>query len=53
MKSENDEMVAVFGANVSQFGDEVSIQTDDGGHARRSLIENKGFENDWFKVYFQ
>ena len=53
MKEANNEMIAVFGANVSQFGDEVSIHTDDVGHARRSLIEGKGFENDWFKVYFQ
>ena len=53
MKESDDDMIPVFGANVSQFGDDVSIHSDDPGHARRSLLENKGFENDWFKVYFQ
>jgi hypothetical protein len=53
MKEVNNEMVAVFGANVTELGGEVQVHSDDVGHARRSLIENKGFENDWFKVYIQ
>jgi len=53
MKEANDDMMAVFGANITELGGEVSIHCDDIGHARRSLIEGKGFKNDWFKVYFQ
>ena len=53
MKEANDNMVALFGANVSQFGGDVQISgADTLGHARRSLVEGKGFENDWYKVYF-
>lgn len=53
MKEANNDMAAVMGANISEIGGDVIISSDDIGHARRSLIENKGFENDWFKVYFQ
>jgi hypothetical protein len=53
MKEATNDMVAVFGANVTEIGGDVQIHSDDVGHARRSLIEEKGFANDWFKTYFK
>lgn len=57
MARDSDEgMMALFGANVSKFGDDVSVSgggREAPGHARRSLVEGKGFANDWYKMYFE
>ena len=53
MEENCEDMVAVMGANVSEIGGEVKVHgANTSGHARRALIDGKGFANDWFKVYF-
>jgi len=53
MEGNCDEMVSVMGANVTEIGGEVKIHgADASGHARRALVDGKGFDNDWFKTYF-
>jgi len=54
MQGRSDKMHALFGVNVSEFNGEVMINNEDGsGHCERALIRDKGFDNDWHKVYFQ
>jgi len=53
MEENCGEMFPVMGANVTEIGGEVKIHgAATSGHARRALIDGKGFDNDWFKVYF-